>query len=119
MFGLTFEVPPEEASGKDEMTLERKPRRSKDREESDRRMDEAFAEFDAERSAESGIGRDDAETDPSRDDSTESYEAFRIRMQAEDPNPDLCEHAMPLRIRCIRCEDDNPYGRFGEGSGVQ
>jgi hypothetical protein len=36
---------------------------------------------------------------------SETYEQFRTRMQSEDPDPDRCEHAMPLAVRCIRCDD--------------
>jgi len=35
----------------------------------------------------------------------ETYREFRERMQAETPDPDRCRHGMPLRTRCIACED--------------
>ncbi len=52
----------------------------------------------------------------------ESYEDYRIRMQAESPDPERCEHGMSLRTRCIRCDEDERYygkhGRFGEPSNA-
>lgn len=35
----------------------------------------------------------------------ETYQEFRERMQREDPDPTRCEHAVPLRVRCIVCDD--------------